>query len=299
MNRVGFSLSTLPARCMRRLASVVVRPRNECVAPDYQHVHLKLGGAPPERLTETQQLFLEWNAERLQISLEESRVRFLKSWAALRNGHAGTDFRRFCDLSYSIYSVFYEDSPSEVFDSYRFHRPMHFLRMLSYPEPEIEDAVSLGRHLPPSSAITILDFGCGLAQVSRALAAQLRERGRDVRLVWADIPTARKEFLLWVAARTGLCAQFLDCTPSIPIPKLPPSHLCIVTEVFEHVHEPLSYLSAFDASIECGGLLLTNVADHQPEYMHVSPCLASVRQRLNELRYDELIALRLFRKPGE
>ncbi len=88
-----------------------------------------MGEAPPT-LSATQELFCEWNAGQLGISLEESRARYVASWRAMSHGHGGHEFRDFCDLSYRIYGVFHEDSAREVFDSSRFHGLMHFLRML-------------------------------------------------------------------------------------------------------------------------------------------------------------------------
>src|SRR5690349_15245886 len=68
-------------------------------------------GTAPTRLTPTQELFCEWNAERLQIPLEESRQRYIDSWRSIRGGHSGEEFRWFCDLSYKLFSPLYDDTP--------------------------------------------------------------------------------------------------------------------------------------------------------------------------------------------
>jgi SAM-dependent methyltransferase len=146
--------------------------------------------------------------------------------------------------------------------------------------------------------LRILDFGCGLAQNSRALAKLCRARGQQVqRLVLADIPTLRREFLIWVGHQTKLPVEILDCTSACPLPPLPHSNVVVATEVFEHLYEPLRYLIAFHEALEPGGYLYTQVADHRPEFMHVSPNLAAVRQKLAQLNYQELYPHQLYQKP--
>lgn len=255
-------------------------------------------GTEPSRLTDTQALFCEWNAERLGITVAESRRRYASAWAAVRGGHAGQEYRAFCVLAHELFRVFHDDTRDEVFGAYQFHAPMHFLRMLSYPDLDWSDDDPLLRHLSARAGVTILDFGCGLAQKSRRLAAKLRDGGQAVALVLADIPTDRKPFLLWLGERQAIATTFLDCTPSEPIPPLGSCDVCIATEVFEHLHEPLAYLEAMHRAIGPGGLLLTNVADQKPEYMHVSPDLGPLRRRLAALGYVELVPNRLYRKPS-
>ena len=254
------------------------------------------GSAP--KLTATQELFCEWNAEQLGITVEESRARFIASWQAIGHGHGGHEFRNFCDLSYRIYGVFHGDSARESFTSYQFHGPMHFLRMLSYHEPPWPDEHPAARHCATLDEVSILDFGCGLAHVSRSLALKLRERGQKVKLTLIDIPTTRKPFLVWLCARTGIPATFLDATPTAPIPPLVPSDILVATEVLEHLHEPLPYLRAFHAALRPGGFLRTNVSDHPAEYSHVSTNLEPVRQQLRDWGYQELQANRIFQKPS-
>lgn len=255
-------------------------------------------GAPPARLNQTQALFCEWNAERLGIPVAESRRRYADSWQALRGGHGGGEFRGFCVLSHTLFRVFYDDSPGEVYAAYRFHGPMHFLRMLSYAEPVWDDDDPVVAHLRQCPDPRVLDFCCGLAQRSRGLALKLQAEGRTVALDLVDIPTERKAFLLWLGDRLGIPTTFADCTPDAPIPPLGGCDVCIATEVFEHLHQPLAYLDAMHGALRPGGLLVTNIADQKAEYMHVSPDLSALRARLRELGYGERVPTRLYRKPG-
>jgi SAM-dependent methyltransferase len=205
----------------------------------------------------------------------------------IRGGHAGEEFRWFCDLSYKLFNPLYDDSPREVMATYEFYGPLHLLRMLYYEEPQWTDDPIL-THLASRSTIHILDFGCGLAHASRSLAAALSKQGRRVELALADIPTVRKRFLVWTGTRTGVPTAFLDCTQSVRIPELPLCDLCVATNVLEHLDRTLEYLNAFNAALKPGGLLWTDVADHNQEFMHVSPSLRAVRDRLEALGYEAI-----------
>ena len=243
-----------------------------------------------------QELFCQWNAERLGTSLEQSRDRYIRSWSAISNGHCGAEFRFFNELSHEIFGVFFDDNEREVFDGYIFHGHIHFLRMLSYGESEWKADHPIVQWLTSYETVTILDFGCGLARFSWSLANLLKTRGITVKLVLADIPTIRKPFLIWVGEKTGFPVTFLDCTIDTLIPDLPPCHVCIATEVFEHLHTPVLHLRKIDDALLPGGFLLTNVADHRPEFMHASPNLALLREALDKLDYEEIWHHVLFRK---
>jgi hypothetical protein len=125
----------------------------------------------------------------------------------------------------------------------------------------------------------------------------LKKLGRSPELFLADIPTFRMDFLKWFCERQGLPVTFASCTADHPIPGLPPCNLLIASEVFEHLHEPLRYLEAFDSAIRPGGFLFANLDDHDPEYFHMSLDLSPVRQRLEERGYRELHPRSLYQKP--
>lgn len=256
------------------------------------------GSRPDVAMTRTQESFILWNAERLGISAEESRRRYQRSWNAIQGGHGGRAYRRFNDLAYEFLQVLFDDSEGEVFESYRMHAPMHFLRMLSYEDPVWSDDDPIVLAQRGRSAVTILDFGCGLAHRSRALALDLRDRGVTANLALADIVTLRKGFLLWLGERSGISTTFLDCSAAAPIPTLPPCDVCIATEFFEHVYDPVKYFDHIDAALRPGGMLLTGASDHHAEYMHVSPNLAALRERIRERAYQSLQPNVLFQKPA-
>jgi hypothetical protein len=250
-----------------------------------------------DKLTGTQEAFLEWNAERLGISLEESKRRYAASAAVLPGGHGGSEFGKFNGVAHEVFRVFFEDSETEVFDTYRYHGPMHFLVMLTYPEPKWAATDLIVKELSKRSEVSLLDFGCGLAQQSRTLAVYLRDQGIKVRLTLADIPTLRQEFLIWWGKHEKIPTTFLPCTRDKPIPELPECDLCQTTEFFEHVHDPVTYFDSFDAKLSHGGLLVTGVMDHSADFMHVSPDLGMLRARIAERGYQTLVANRVLRKP--
>jgi len=250
-------------------------------------------------MTRTQEAFLQWNSERLGISLEESKRRYAASWAVFPGGHSGTEFGKFNGAAHEVFRVFFDDTPTEVFDAYRYHGPMHFLVMLTYPEPEWAATDLIVKELTQRSEVSILDFGCGLAQQSRTLAVYLRDRGITVRLALADIPTLRQEFLIWWGKRMDIPTTFLPCTLATPIPELPVCDLCQATEFFEHVHDPAHYFDRIDAKLASGGLLITGIMDHHADFMHVSPQLGPLRARIAERGYEELVINRVLRKPRD
>ena len=247
-------------------------------------------------MTLTQEAFLQWNSERLGISLEESKRRYAASWAVLPDGHSGREFGKFNGVAHEVFRVFFEDTATEVFETYRYHGPMHFLVMLTYPEPKWAASDRIVKELSNRSEVSILDFGCGLAQQSRTLAVYLRDHDIKVRLTLADIPTLRQEFLIWWGKQMGIPTTFLPCTVTTPIPELPECDICQITEFFEHVHDPVKYFDRIDAKLASGGLLVTGIMDHHADFMHVSPQLGALRSRVAERGYDNLVANRVLRK---
>ena len=249
------------------------------------------------KMTQTQKLFLEWNAERLGISLEESEERYDASWAVFKGGHSGRAFRAFRRRAYGVFRVLYDEQPDAVFETYRYHGSMQFLSMLTYPEPQWSPTDLVVRKLPQRPQVSILDLGCGLAQQSQTLAEYLRDHDVEVRLTLVDIPTLRQEFLVWWGERSGIATKFLECTAAVPIPELPECDICLATEFFEHVFEPVTYFDRVDARLSSGGLLVTSLADHPERFLHVSPKLDALRARVTQRGYEPLVPNRLFQKP--
>jgi SAM-dependent methyltransferase len=252
---------------------------------------------PISRPTRTQDYFVAWNAERLGITLDESRSRYLQSWNVLPKGHSGRAFGKFHGHCYDVFKVFADDSPREVMDAYKVHGHVHFLIMLTYPEPNWSDDDAIVRRLLDRKEVSILDIGCGLAQQSRTLAEYFHVRGLRVRIALADIPTLRKDFLVWWGKHTGIPTTFLDCTAERPRPELANIDLCFALEFFEHVYDPIAYFSSVDHAMAGNGILVTNMGDHHKDFMHVSPKLGALRQAVHASGYQEILADFIYQKP--
>jgi SAM-dependent methyltransferase len=249
-----------------------------------------------EQLNPWQAGFCAWNAERLGISVADSERRYRASWKALPGGHGGAEFRSVCKTQMDVLSVIADDSPSEVYESYTLHSWLFLLRQISQPVPVWGDDHPVVRGLAAMPAPVIVDYGCGVAQSSIALALALRDKGAKPHLVLADIPTVRLDFVAWLCRRMNLSCETLACTREHPLPSFPPADVAIAVEIFEHLHDPLPALERLDAALRSGGFIVTNVDDHEPEFMHVSPNLHGLRERLAALGYDELGRYMLFRK---
>jgi SAM-dependent methyltransferase len=171
--------------------------------------------------------------------------------------------------------------------------------MLTYPEPRWFDEDAIVKRLLGRSSITILDFGCGLAQQSRTLAEYLRDKGLQVSVVLADIPTVRKDFLLWWGKNCQIPVTFLDCSVERPIPDLPPIDVCFALEFFEHVYDPVAYFTRIDQALAGGSILVTNLSDRHKEFMHVSPKLGPLREAVHARGYGEIFTNFIYQKPNK
>jgi SAM-dependent methyltransferase len=242
-------------------------------------------------VTYTQTMFVRWLAAKTGQPLDAISRRYASSMAALDGGHGGEAFRAFCDTSYAIFSVFTDDSPLELERSYQLHGHLHFLRMLSYDEPEsrhVEKALaSLDADM--GDEVTILDYGCGLAHSSRALARHLFAEGRRCMLYLADLPTCRFEFLEWEARQQRYETVLLRCGTGGVYPVLPHANIIFASEVLEHVHAPETYLAAFHQALEPGGVLVGDLSHHAREFMHVSPDLSGLADQLRAWGYREIM----------
>jgi hypothetical protein len=244
---------------------------------------------PEEPFNRTQELFISWNAERLGISQEDSRRRYLQSWNVVDGGHRGAGFEIFMYLNQEIFSVFFGNSDEELFETYRFHGYRDLLRQMIFPEPEFGPDHPIIKGLEDRQEVAIVDFGCGLAQRSRFLAEYLQGQGKKVNVHLADIPSIAEPFLVWMGENTDLDLEFLPCTREQPMPELPACQVLVATEFFEHVRNPLEYFRYFDAKLERGGFLWTDVADHEEGFLHVSPELKVLRAELKDHGYRDVV----------
>lgn len=247
-------------------------------------------------MTDTQKLFIRWNAERLGLSIDESTKRYLKSWDVFPTGHMDKAWIPFENMLYNLLQVFCADNQKEMYHAIQAMSLTCFLRRLAYPEYKWKfDDVVIKHIMDGRSSVDILDYGCGLAQRSRSLALFVKSK-ISVRLTLVDLSMLSKDFLLWIGNETGIETKFLDVTPEVPLPCLPSNDVSIVTEFFEHVYNPLLYFHHIHNSLKPGGIMVTNLRLHEKGVFHVTPVLDSVRKGAKDLGYIELIPYTVFKK---
>ncbi|MEN8007122.1 MAG: methyltransferase domain-containing protein [Candidatus Krumholzibacteriota bacterium] len=271
---IAFRAFSFKKKLLRRL---IVGPENR-----------DLQALPAEPFNRTQELFIRWNAERLGITEEQSRRRYLHSWNVVSGGHRGAGFEIFMFLNQEIFSVFFGNSDDELFETYNFHGYRDLLRQMIFPEPEFGPDHPIVKGLDGLQEVSILDFGCGMAQRSRYLAEYLQGQGKKVRIHLADIPSIAEPFLVWMGENTDLDLEFLPCTKENPLPEIPECNVLVATEFFEHVSNPIEYFHRFDEKLQPGGFLWTDVADHEEGFLHVSPNLKKLRAELKDRGYRDI-----------
>lgn len=202
-------------------------------------------------------------------------------------GWAGSAYRNFTERALAAFRPMYDEtSPAELFETYRIHAPFDFLRMLSYRIPAPIEFADIADALAVRRQVAIVDYGCGLAHRSVAIARALQGRGVTVHLALVDIRRVLHfSFLSFLCRKHGLSHEFIDVTLECPFPALPAHDYCDTVNVLEHIPEPLRVVDNIHAALRPGGLLVASVADQAAEMMHVSPSLGAVRDRLGELGY--------------
>ena len=185
-----------------------------------------------------------------------------------RKGLSGGTFRDYCNKTHTVFSPFFGDTKNELIDSYQFHAPLHFLRMLGYQQPILSS--TLLTQLEHNDRLDVLDVGCGLAHLSRKIVSVF-EKPHELMLY--DVPTIRKDYLSWICERENLNMASHESLSPNPPTNFPPFNVAIVTEFFEHVPNPEEWLKALETSAKRGAILITNTDDDQDEFMHVSPNL--------------------------
>jgi cyclopropane fatty-acyl-phospholipid synthase-like methyltransferase len=248
------------------------------------------------KLNEMQMNLAAWSAKRNGLMREDVEKRYLESICAFENGHGGSEFRSFCDLSYKIFSPLFGDTPGELYNSYQFYGPLHLLRMASYPDNGFLNEDDILGDLSSKDEVVILDFGCGLAQKSRSIAKKLKAIGRKTHLLLADISTIRKDFLIWLCENEQISCTFYDCTEAKPIPEFPAFDVLVATEVFEHVNNPVKYFDILNQNLKTNGIMITNVCDHTNEFMHISPRLEPLKKHILNNGFLEVQENTIFKK---
>lgn len=237
----------------------------------------------PADLNVWQYAFVQWNHERLGITQQQSFDRYSASWNAFPGGHAGQVYRSFMEKAHETMQTFHDDSLNEVHAAYIAHANPHFLRMLTYVIPIWSANNPIVRMLL-GRPTRVIDYGCGLAQISITLADALRKLGSPCELFLCDIPSLRLDFLHWFCRRLDIPCRVEIIPSPTRGPELPDSDMIIATEVMEHIYNPEEVLGNFHRCLRSGGIL-TNLADHHQEFFHVSCKLEGCRKAVTAWGY--------------
>jgi SAM-dependent methyltransferase len=230
--------------------------------------------------------FVAFVQARRRISADHAAQLVARSQQQFDGGWGGPAYRDFTSRALELLRPLHDDSSEELIGTYQVHAPFDFLRMLSYPIPAAAELRDITDSLAALERVDIVDYGCGLAQRSIALAGALKALGKDVHITLVDISRPLfVEFLAFLCERRGLASTFVEVQAGALFPSLPRHDFCDLVNVLEHLAEPCRALESIDRSLRDGGLLLAAVEDQADEIMHVSPNLGAVRARLAELRY--------------
>lgn len=244
--------------------------------------------------------FVAFVQARRGISADHALQLVARSQQQFDGGWGGIAYRDFTSRALELLRPLYDDSREELIGTYQVHAPFDFLRMLSYRIPADAEMLEIIDSLAARERVDIVDYGCGLAQRSIALAVALKAREKDAHVTFVDIRRPLfVEFLAFLCERRGLASRFVEVDADTPFPSLPGHDFCDLVNVLEHLPEPGRALDNIDRSLRHGGLLLAAVDDQEAELMHVSPNLGAVRERLVELNYSrrrELLGATLFEK---
>jgi len=254
-------------------------------------------------LNTLQGYFVHWNAERLNISIDESLSRFEKSLQSV-DGHDSRTFKSFSLGAYELYLPFHYDDENSVFESYQYHSNMHFLRQLAWPINTIEDNDLIFTQLSSNEQINMFDFGCGLSQLCLGYALKFKELGKKVTISLIDIPTLMFDFLKYVCHNLEIKTDFYEVPNNGEyfFPTIDKCQLGIVTEVFEHLYNPREYFKKINSSMDFDGFMITNIHDHEEGYMHVTPNLSELRKSFSDYGYKIIVdnkGQQVFRKAYE
>jgi|2_EtaG_2_1085320.scaffolds.fasta_scaffold89728_1 SAM-dependent methyltransferase len=226
-----------------------------------------------------------------KISYSEATKLIKLGSDSFNQGFSGASFRNYTEFFGEVFSFMQNDSEDQVHETYKFHAPMDFLRMLSYPICESHRDLELMKQftdylssLEDRNNITVVDYGCGLAQLTISICNILKEDyNLSPKLVLMDIDRKiHKEFLFFLTKKYNIECQWINITKNNPFPRIPNFDYIHVKDTFEHIYHPEVLVDNINNSIKKYGILVGTVADEREEFMHATPNLSKVRKRLEK-----------------
>jgi 2-polyprenyl-3-methyl-5-hydroxy-6-metoxy-1,4-benzoquinol methylase len=215
-----------------------------------------------------------------------------------QGGFASGNFGNFSEFYSKIFS--WKHSPIEdvYHNTYQFHSPIDFLRMLSYPTysslRDLELYSQIVEYLieiynKDNEEIVVVDYGAGLAQITITLSKLLKKNNIDCKLVFVDIERyIYREFLEFIENEYKLNFEFIDINDKNPYPEIPKFNFIQIKDVFEHVYCPENIVDNIECSIKENGMISATTDDEGPEMMHVSRDLKEVRDKIEKCGFKVL-----------
>lgn len=233
--------------------------------------------------------YVEFVAARRNLGASDAEALVSRAEAQFAGGWRGDDYRHFTELALETFRPLHDEtSDAELIRTYQFHGALDFLRMLGYGIPDAAEIDPVVRHLAGKPQVDIVDYGCGLAHRTIAVARILIKNGVKVRLTLVDIRRElHVDFLGFLCLKHGIEHEFLEVTAERLHPSLPPHDYCDNVSVLEHVREPLRVIENTHTALRPGGIFLAAIEDEIDEMMHISPNLQAVRDRLQALGYQQ------------
>ena len=245
------------------------------------------GSSHRDGLHRTQWGFVSWNAWRLNISFEESLLRYHSSVPYMAKG---SPLRAETRGVYKLTRFWASPIAAETIAHYRVNMAAGVLRQISYPGPcttapdvlkQMAALVARAFTVEEAPELQIVELGAGLAERGRCLAEYLRaDHGRASRLHIYDIATPSMQFLQWMCViYDRLPCNFYDINEQGPPPFPKRTDALFAVEVLEHLHP--ADIESFHAqvlrSLSRGSITLTSIHNHKKGGGHVNADLASER----------------------
>jgi SAM-dependent methyltransferase len=231
----------------------------------------------------TIELFHEWNSQRIGITEEESISRMKHADSLFKDGFSGRRYKGFI-LNYLtvIHTLF------PVVEGCMLGELLGIPRMLSQPEKPLDKDNPLMQSLLNTEGdeqLVVVDFGCGMANMSRQIVTELINKGKRAKLLLVDFKMARIDFLVWLCNKKGIPVEHIAIVDKYP-PYIPKCNVIIATDVMEHLELPVEHFKTFYGALKDGGVFWTILHHYNRNEQHINPDLPKFHDMLIDMGYN-------------
>jgi len=195
-----------------------------------------------------------------------------------------------------LYALLYDNSDDRaVVGGYRHLALLHMLRKVGYETVQETAGRDLADEVIPTPAafagwselyrngpagLRLLDYGCGIADRSLAVARRYRTR-----TILVDIDALTFRFACFRFEKAHLPYEPVPITEENLYPELPPCDFVIMFNVLEHLRDPIRALRNVRAALPVGGcVMINNITAERclDEWQHISPDMGGARAWIRE-----------------